>query len=131
MTKRDSWIVPLLNVVTCGIYGMWWHYQCTEELKVVSGRTDLSGVMDVLIAVVTCGTFFWYAEYRNAQIVHELLAARGVAHEDKSQMILLLNVATLVVGVTGILARMVLQDEYNKLADVVGAPAGAPAALPG
>src|SRR5262245_44056892 len=77
MTKRDSWIVPLLSMVTCGIYGMWWHYQSTEELKVVSGRSDLSGVMDVLLSLVTCGVYFWYAEYRNAQIVTELLASRG------------------------------------------------------
>ena len=122
MTQREAWMVAVLSMVTCGVYGMYWHFTSTEELKVVSGRTDFSGMMDLLLGFVTCGIWYWYAEYRNAQVVTELMTRRGIAHQDRSQTVLLLNCLTLVVGMTGLVARMVLQDEYNKVAQAVGGP---------
>lgn len=122
MTQREAWMVAVLSLVTCGFYGLYWQYTTTEELKAVSGRTDFSGLMDVLLGLATCGLWIWYAEYRNAQVVTELMQRRGVAHQDRSQTILLLNLLTFVVGMSGLVARMVLQDEYNKVAQAVGGP---------
>jgi len=123
MTQREAWLVAVLSLVTCGIYGMYWHYSATEELKVVSGRTDISGLTDILLGFVTCGFWYWYAEYRNAQIVTETLNRRGVAHPDRSGTVLLLNCLVLVGLPTGLVARMILQDEYNKMAETFGPPA--------
>jgi len=122
MTQREAWMVAVLSLVTCGVYGLYWHYTTTEELKVVSSRTDFSGMMDVLLGLVTCGIWLWFAEYRNAQVVTELMTRRGIAHQDRAQTILLLNCLTLVVGMTGVVARMVLQDEFNKVAQALGGP---------
>ena len=123
MTQRESWLVPLLTLITCGFYGWYWHYKATEELKVLTGRADLSGLKDILLGAVTCNFYVWYAEYRNAQIVTTLMQQRGVAHQDRSQTVLILNVLTPVLGVTGYVARKVLQDEYNEVAATFGPPA--------
>jgi hypothetical protein len=45
-----------------------------------------------------------------------VLTARGIAHEDKSNTVLLLNIAHFVTGVTGFIPPLILQDEYNKIA---------------
>ena len=111
----------VLTVVTCGIYYFYWQYVTTEELKGASGREELNPGMDLLITLLCCGIYGIYVQYRNAQIVHETLTARGQQHEDKSTMILILHAAAAINGLTGIIAILLLQDEYNKLADLPSA----------
>ncbi len=117
MTRRDLVVVALLTVFTCGIYALYWQYKTTEELKSVS-RKDLNPGLELLLSFITCGIFSIYAHYRNAQIVTEQMKALRGAHEDKSMVILALDVASLVVGVTWVVAVVILQDELNKLAEV-------------
>lgn len=116
MTRRDLVVVALLTIFTCGIYGLYWQYKTTEELKTVS-RKDLNAGLELLLTLVTCGIFGIYAHYRNAQIVTEQMKALRGTHEDKSMVILALDVASLVVGVTWVVAVVILQDELNKLAE--------------
>lgn len=120
MVRRESWLPAVLTLVTCGVYYVYWQYITTEELKNATGREDLNPVTDLIITLVCCGFWSIYVQYRNAQIVHEVFVARGTPHEDKSTMVLLMHALTAVNGVTGLIAIMLLQDEYNKLADLGG-----------
>lgn len=117
MTRRDLVVVALLTLFTCGIYALYWQYKTTEELQAVS-RKDLNPGLELLLTLITCGIFGIYAHYRNAQVVTEQMKALRGAHEDKSMVILALDVASLFVGVTWIVAVVILQDELNKLAEV-------------
>lgn len=117
----------LLTVVTCGIYYFWWQYVTTEELRLASGRDDLNPMTDLIITILCCGIWAIFVQYRNAQIVHETLTARGVHHEDKSTFIVILHLLSAVVGATGLVAILILQDEYNKLADAGAGPYRGPA----
>lgn len=132
MTKREPWIVVVLTFVTCGVYMLWWNYQTTEELRTASGRQDLNPVMDLILTFVSCSLWAMWVGYRNTQVVHEMYAARGVAHEDRSTLVLLLYVAGVVTGgVSSFLAPMIVQDEYNKLTDrLLGAGAAPGGNLP-
>ena len=120
MTRRDLVVVALLTIFTCGLYALYWQYKTTDELKAVTGK-DLNPGLEVLLSVVTCGIFSIYAHYRNAQLVTEQMKAWRGAHEDKSNIVLALDVASLVVGVTWIAAVLILQDELNKMAEAVPA----------
>ncbi|MBE2254489.1 MAG: DUF4234 domain-containing protein [Myxococcus sp.] len=120
MTRRDLVVVGLLTFFTCGIYALIWQYKTTDELKAVT-RRDLNPGLEVLLTLVTCGLFGIYAHYRNAQLVTEQMKAWRGAHEDKSTLVLVLDLASLVVGVTWVAAVLVLQDELNKLAEAVPA----------
>lgn len=121
MTRRDTWIPPVLTMVTCGIYMLYWQYVTTQELKDASGREDLNPTLDLILAVLCCGFWSIYVQYRNAQIVHEMFAQRSTPHEDRSTFVLILHALAFVNGITLLLAMMILQDEYNKLADLTGA----------
>jgi len=120
MTRRDLVVVALLTIFTCGFYAFYWQYKTTDELKAVTGK-DLNPGLEVLLSVVTCGIFSIYAHYRNAQLVTEQMKAWRGAHEDKSNIVLALDVASLVVGVTWIAAVLILQDELNTMAAAVPA----------
>jgi hypothetical protein len=116
MTRRDPAMVLIFTYLSCGLYGLYWQYKTTEELARVSGRSDLNPGMDLVLSLVTCSLYSFYVYYRNAEIIHDTLTARGIAHENKTQTVLLLIVASFVITITAWLPPLILQDEYNKLA---------------
>ena len=124
MTRRDSWLPPVLTIVTCGVYYFYWQYVTTEELKNATGREDLNPVMDLLLTLLCCGFYSIFVQYRNAQVVHESFARAGQQHEDKSTFILIMHALSVLNGVTGMIAMMMLQDEYNKLGGLQGGGGG-------
>lgn len=117
MTRRSVAVVLLLSFVTCGLYSLYWLYVTTTELKTVTARADLNPGLELVLSIVTCGLWGLYAGYRNAGLVHQVFTQGGRPHEDKSTLVLILNLLMLVVGVTGFVATAILQDELNKLAD--------------
>lgn len=116
MTRRDVGMTVVLSLVTCGIYVFYWHFVTTAELKTRSGRTELTPGLDLALGILTCGIWYCYSFYRNASIVHQLLGSRQ-PHEDRSMLILILNIATLATAITIFISIALLQDEYNKLVD--------------
>jgi hypothetical protein len=124
MTKREPWVVPVLTIVTCGFYHIYWQYVTTDELKRVSGRDDLNPLLDLILGMVTCGIWTVYVMYRNANVVHECFQRASVQHESKASLILILYVVAVFNGLTALLAPAILQEEFNKLTDL--APAGGP-----
>lgn len=129
MTRRESWIPPLLTVVTCGLYYFYWQYVTTVELREATGRDDLNPMLDLILTACCCGLWGIYVQYRNAQVVHEAFTSRGAQHEDKSTMIVLLHAISVFNGFTSLFALMLLQDELNKGADLLSSSAPAPHAF--
>ncbi|MBX3270726.1 MAG: DUF4234 domain-containing protein [Sandaracinaceae bacterium] len=132
MTRRESYIPALFTFLTCGLYYFYWQYVTTEELKNTTGRTELNPMVDLLITILCCGVYGMYVQYRNAQIIHEVFQSRGVPHEDKSTMILIMHVAHAFTGMTSFIGILMMQDELNKLGDLMaggGAFSSAPRAF--
>ena len=115
VVERNSAMVIVLALVTCGLYMFWWLYQTTEELRVATNDQSLNPMMDLLLIVVTCGLWGMFVEYRNAQKIHQALVGREPNREDKSNMVLMMNVLALFVGVTGLFATYMVQEELNLL----------------
>ncbi|MEZ4338028.1 MAG: DUF4234 domain-containing protein, partial [Sandaracinaceae bacterium] len=120
MTRREPWMPAVLTLVTCGVYYFYWQYVTTEELKNATGRDDINPTTDILLTLLCCGLWSIYVQYRNAQAVHAAFQARGARHEDKSTLILILHALSALNGATGLVAILMLQDEYNKLGDLAG-----------
>ncbi len=109
-------MVLVFSVLTCGIYQLVWLYRTSEELKNCTNDTTINPGLDLILAIVTCGAWGWFVAFRNTQKVHQALLPLDPTRQDRSQMVLILFLLTLVVGVTGLVALYVAQEEYNALA---------------
>ena len=114
--ERNSALVLVLSFVTCGVYWFYWIYKTSDELQRQTGDTSINPGIDLLLTLVTCGMWGMYVEYRNAQKIHARLVMNNPYRSDQSQTILILNLASFVVGVTGFVAMYMLQEELNQLA---------------
>lgn len=119
MTKRNPLLVVALTFVTFTVYAYYWLYKTTDELKEESGRGDLHPILDVVLAALTFGLWGLWAAYRNARITHELFEELGEDHTDRSLGVALFGAASFFSGWTWLVSMAQLQDDYNRLADVL------------
>jgi hypothetical protein len=125
--ERNFVAVVVLMICTCGIYRLFWLYNTCTELKATTNDPQINPGTDLLLTFVTCGIWAVYVEYRNYQKANAALRSREPYREDKSQTMLMLIVLALFIGVTGIIALHMLQEELNALARVANAPPALPA----
>lgn len=111
LKERSGVTVLLLTFVTCGIYGLIWKYQTTDELRIASGDESIKPGLDLVLAFVTCGIWAIYTDYRNAKKLNDMLRALGSSRSDQSTIIILLWVFGL-----GFASIFLLQEEFNALA---------------
>lgn len=114
--ERNSAVVLLLALVTCGVYFFYWVYATSLELQQQTGDTSINPGLDLLLSLVTCGMWGIYTQYRNTQKVHACVVAYNPHHKDQSQTVLILNIASFFVGFTSFIAMYVVQEELNLLA---------------
>lgn len=58
--KRNMWIQVLLMVVTFGIYGLYWFYVASSELKVVARDEEAAPTLWTVLLFVPFGVFYSY-----------------------------------------------------------------------
>ena len=114
--ERNSALVVVLMLVTCGIYYAYWIFKTSDELQRTTGDPTINPALDLVLSLVTCGLWGFYVHYRNAQKLHALLVRLDPQHQDQSSAVLLLCVATIFVGVTGVIASYLVQEDFNRLA---------------
>jgi uncharacterized protein DUF4234 len=108
--------VVALSLVTCGLYGAYWLYRTTGELRDALDDPSLKPGIDLLLSVVTCGLWAIYVQYRNARVLHGALQRFDPGARDHSTLVLLLNVAALLALIPWLVAMYILQDDQNRLA---------------
>lgn len=96
----------LLSIITCGIYGIIWLYKMMKEAVSVKDAND-SGMVEFLVSWFIPCVGFYLAEKKFA----EGCAAKGIAHEDKTILYVILGI------VFPIANYCIMQSELNKLAD--------------
>ena len=67
----------------------------TDELKRTSGDASINPGLDLVLCILTCSLWGFYVEYRNAQVIHRVLVQSGFTHDDKSTLVLVLNIAAM------------------------------------
>lgn len=117
MTKRSPVAVAILAFVTFTLYGYYWLYKTTGELREETGRGDLSPILDVLLTAVTFGLWGLYAAFRNARIVHEEMELRGVEHTDRSLPVALFGALSAVSGWAWLVSMALVQEDLNRLTE--------------
>ena len=96
----------ILGIVTCGIYFLYWAIMLAKEAVSVKDPAD-SGVLEIVLMLLFSPIGFFLAEKKLA----EGCAAKGVAHEDRSILYLILGLVGL-----GIVNFCMMQSDLNGLA---------------
>ena len=104
--KRNIVTCILLSLITCGIYAIYWVIVMTSEAVKVKDPSD-SGILEIVLMLLLPFLGFFLAEKKLA----EGCAAKGIAHEDRSIIYLILGL----VGLT-IVNFCMMQNDLNNLA---------------
>lgn len=111
-TQKNIALYIILTIVTCGIFGFYWLYTMTNDLRTITGRTDgVSGGMVVVLTIVTCGIYGWFWLYQAGEAMDGIRGANGQPHGN-------LAILYLVLGILGLslVSYALLQSELNKTA---------------
>ena len=109
--KREIVTCILLSFITCGIYGIVWFINLTDDVAYLSEDPEFSGAKAFLFTLITCGiySFFWaYKLGKNIQIAQE---KRNLPATDNSTLYIILNLFGL-----GIVTYCLAQNEVNNMA---------------
>ena len=107
--NRNIVTCVILTIITCGIYGIYWGIMMIREAISVKDPSD-GGILEIVlmfVPYVNCLSFF-LTEKKLA----EGCTAKGIAHEDRSILYLILGLLGL-----GIVNFCLLQNDLNGLAN--------------
>ena len=105
--KRNIVTCILLSLITCGIYAIYWAIVMAAEAVKVKDPSD-SGILEIILMLFLPFLGFFLAEKKLA----EGCAAKGIAHEDRSIIYLILGLVGL-----SIVNFCMMQNDLNKLAE--------------
>ena len=70
---RSIMISVLLTFLTCGLYGLYWIVQVTNEMNILLYKKDATGgLMSVLFTIITFGIYGFFWAYRLGENVDNL-----------------------------------------------------------
>lgn len=118
--RHDITLRILFTFLTCGLYGLYWMAQVTNDVHAVSGRPQCAGGgKAVLFSVLTCSIYMYYWIYK---IGGELVEARyrmGLALDVVEKKIYrnVIVIMTLVsIGISGLqIMLQAFDDEYANM----------------
>lgn len=69
--KREIVVSIILTFITCGIYGIVWFINMTDDVAVVSEDHTISGGKAFLFTILTCGLYSIYWSYLMGKKIYE------------------------------------------------------------
>ena len=97
MVKNKNIVVCiLLSIITCGIYGIIWFINMTDDAAYVNDDHELSGGKAFLFTLITCGIYGLYWNYKMGKELYEAKCKKGMNASDNSVLYLILAVMTLI-----------------------------------
>ncbi len=92
INKRSVAEVIILSIVTCGIYGIYWIYAFSNDVKLYLDDETINPGTEVLLSVVTCGIYAIYWMYKFGKLVTTCQEKAGVQVEDNAIVYVILAV---------------------------------------
>ena len=109
----------ILTLVTCGIFGIVWFIQLTDDTKELSGdETMQSGAIAFVLTLVTCGIYGFYWAYKMGKIQGATRAKYGLTETDNSIIYIILQLVGL-----GIVNYCLMQNDLNEIIRTNSGPA--------
>ena len=117
ITKRDIVINIILSIITCGIYGIIWFINITDDVRLVSGDTRLSGGKAFLFTLITCGIYGFYWAYLIGKDLMQAKSKNNLPADDNSLIYIILQICGL-----SIVNYCLMQNDLNSIADKTSTP---------
>lgn len=119
MKRRSIAGCILATIFTCGIYGLFWIYDLTNDINFVSKEDDgTSGGMVVLLSIVTCGVYTVYWAYKMGGKIDTIKSGPdGQQKKDSSILYLILALCNYFTGISFLILLAIMQDDLNKIID--------------
>lgn len=106
LENKNIAIAVVLSIVTCGIYAIIWNWKLGTTAAKIKDPND-SGTLEGILCIFLPFIGFYLAEKKFT----EGCQMRGIPHEDKSIMYLIVGLFLAIVD------PCIMQNEINKLAD--------------
>lgn len=111
MKQKNVVTCVILSFVTCGIYGIIWFINLTDDAARLNNNNDFSGGKAFLFTLITCGIYGIYWYYKMGKELYSARVARNINGSDSSVLYLILGILGL-----GIVNYVLMQNEINELA---------------
>ena len=109
--KRNLVACILLTIVTCGIYGIIWFINMTDNVAYLSDDPEMSGGKAFLFTIITYGIYSFFWAYKMGKNIYRAQVARDVPASDNSVLYVILQIFGL-----GIVNYCLIQNDINNMA---------------
>lgn len=110
--KRELVTCILLTIFTCGIYGLVWMYQLTEDVAALDNKSGISGGAALLLTIITCGIYGIYWSYKMGQEVYKIKLEKNMYARDNSILYVVLDILGF-----AIVNYCLIQSDLNEIAE--------------
>ena len=72
--QRNFWVFLLLNLITCGFYGIYFWYVWNKDVNCIcegDGHDMPNYIVVLLLGLVTCSIYFYYWVYKQGNRLQE------------------------------------------------------------
>lgn len=111
----------LLSIITCGIYGIVFWYNYTDDLNTVcngDGKQTRNYLITILLSIITCGIYYWIWVYGVGSRLSENAPRYGTRFtEDGTTVLLWMIIGSLICGIGMLYAEYILVKNMNILAE--------------
>ena len=90
--QRSFWMYLLLNVVTCGLYGLYFWYVWNEDVNRIcagDGQEMPNYIVVILLGLITCGIYIFYWMYKQGNRLQVNAGRYGVQLQENGSTFLL------------------------------------------
>ena len=108
--KRDIVTCILLSVLTCGIYGIVWFINLTDDVAYLSDDHEFTGAKAFLLTLITCGIYGYFWAYKIGKDIYQAQINRNIHASDNSTLYIILQIFSL-----GLVTQCLAQNEINEL----------------
>lgn len=112
MAKKNIALCIILSIVTCGIYGIIWFIEITNDAARANEDSSLNGGTAFLLTILTCGIYSYYWNYKMGKELFEAKQKRDMNANDNSVLYLILALFGL-----SIVNYCLIQSDLNDMAD--------------
>ncbi|RGZ01516.1 DUF4234 domain-containing protein [Clostridium sp. AM58-1XD] len=126
MKKRNFWMMLLLTIITCGIYGIYWWYCFVEDMNALcEGRSNEKPspnyIIVILLSFVTCGIYSLIWMYKQGNRMADAAETYGIrTNFNGTTLLLWFVVGQLLCGFGPLIGQYMWIDLFNQMADAYG-----------